>query len=772
LDKSTSNRIVKAIAMITILAVTVQLFLFVNVFTNTSNAAFSEIPNDDGTTTATWTFDDPVDYIMHNTTINDSHVALELQTYNWTQYTQQDFNNTAKDNITISAGEVRLSIIEEELIANENFTTDSDWNFINSANGNITSEWSYDENAWMHHCVLKTVEINVATAEGTGDGTGSEELPEVIQTDNNEYYALQQDDDIHTTSFNVSGVNGTIVKVVLWGQYKIVTQGGTPNYNGDDNLRYRNSSFGAYQDSNINSTDADRSDTNRSHDITWLYTIWNWTKVWDIETEFNNTDESPGSDEVWWDRIWLNVTYIPIESFNQTAYVNQTIDKPESIDAQLNFSYCVENVSDEYDAELIVKIDDDVVWLNKSLTISEWIDVSVNVSAFIFDGGSYTVSLQLHLNVSASIVNCSVRYDNISIRTLSYAPKGSILSSVYNADSSAIWEFINWTEELQQGTDIYLETRTGNTTDTSNNSWSEWITYTNASGEVLQNPNAVYIQYRANLTAANRSNTPTLYFINIRYSKYALNGTVETKDFIPENVINWGFFSSIEDLNAQNITYYCSLDSGENWFLMPENGDLRFIETASGAIRFRADLSTFDTAISPTIEAMSLKYVSSNPTGPVEQLYWLWLLVIPLIAILAYAAYRKKFPKAIIEEVFLIYKNGCLIAHNTRRLKPDIDDDVLSAMLTAVQDFIKDSFKDENYALKKLEFGEKKLLIERGKNVYIAVVYAGKKTDIMVSKMKGLIGEIEEKYHDTLEDWDGDLDRLRGAREALKELFK
>jgi len=44
-----------------------------------------------------------------------------------------------------------------------------------------------------------------------------------------------------------------------------------------------------------------------------------------------------------------------------------------------------------------------------------------------------------------------------------------------------------------------------------------------------------------------------------------------------------------------------------------------------------------------------------------------------------------------IEDVFLMYRDGRLIAHNTRRLRPDVDGDILSGMLTAVTAFVKDS---------------------------------------------------------------------------------
>ncbi len=39
--------------------------------------------------------------------------------------------------------------------------------------------------------------------------------------------------------------------------------------------------------------------------------------------------------------------------------------------------------------------------------------------------------------------------------------------------------------------------------------------------------------------------------------------------------------------------------------------------------------------------------------------------------------------QAVIDDVFLLYNDGILIKHETRRLKPDVDTDILSGMLTA-----------------------------------------------------------------------------------------
>ncbi|MDD1770411.1 MAG: PKD domain-containing protein, partial [Methanomassiliicoccales archaeon] len=100
------------------------------------------------------------------------------------------------------------------------------------------------------------------------------------------------------------------------------------------------------------------------------------------------------------------------------------------------------------------------------------------------------------------------------------------------------------------------------------------------------------------------------------------------------------------------------------------------------------------------------------------------LSAIVLAALLAFFLVRNK--RAAVDEVFIIYEDGRLIAHQTRRLKPGMDDEILSSMLIALQSFVKDSFKDESAThLQRLDFGEKMILIEKGDHLFLAVVLHG-----------------------------------------------
>lgn len=216
----------------------------------------------------------------------------------------------------------------------------------------------------------------------------------------------------------------------------------------------------------------------------------------------------------------------------------------------------------------------------------------------------------------------SISY-NLSIRAvgMSRYPVGIFTSQVLNAGSSAIWEEIKWGEDLShRGVDIILQTRTGNSLEP-DSSWDIWSPpLSNPNGSSIESPYAQYIQLRAKLSTAQQPYTPTLYYVSVSYKKYSPYGDIETKDFIPLDddskpkvVVQWIVFSADEKLNGQNIDYNYSLDSGETWHSIPENGDLSSVSVLGRKIRFKAGLSAADTTVSPVIGEMSLFYSCATP---------------------------------------------------------------------------------------------------------------------------------------------------------------
>ncbi len=135
-------------------------------------------------------------------------------------------------------------------------------------------------------------------------------------------------------------------------------------------------------------------------------------------------------------------------------------------------------------------------------------------------------------------------------------------------------------------------------------------------------------------------------------------------------------------------------------------------------------------------------------------------------------AFRVESPGTyLVEDVFLIHVDGRLIAHESRKFRQEIDEDIFSGMLTVVQDFIRDSFRQRTQTgIKRLDFGESKILIERTQHCYLTSVVLGNEPALLPLYMAEVLREIEATYGNVLSNWSGMLHELPGIDEVIKKL--
>ena len=146
------------------------------------------------------------------------------------------------------------------------------------------------------------------------------------------------------------------------------------------------------------------------------------------------------------------------------------------------------------------------------------------------------------------------------------------------------------------------------------------------------------------------------------------------------------------------------------------------------------------------------------------------LLVAAVVAPAAYWTWRSRRP--VIEEVFVIHRSGILLHHLSRSLKDseDVDKDALGGMLTVLQAFVKDSFRyGAKRDLNKLEFGSYRILIERGRDVYLAVASSKHMGDLS-GRLRSTVAEIEGKYGVALANFRGRMDATVGIRDIVQKL--
>ncbi|MEW5761518.1 MAG: fibronectin type III domain-containing protein, partial [Candidatus Thermoplasmatota archaeon] len=238
--------------------------------------------------------------------------------------------------------------------------------------------------------------------------------------------------------------------------------------------------------------------------------------------------------------------------------------------------------------------------------------------------------------------------------------------------------------------------------------------------------------------------------IEQNFERYEIH-IARKKDFSNERIIN------ITDKKITNYTL--NLTAGKKYYLKLKVIDLAGWESES-------DLKELVIPKKPIEKKIDLEII----------LPILLLLCLCMFIVIGYKLRgRKKFvapvQKFAVEEVFLIYNDGRLLAHTTRRLKADMDEDILSSMLTAVQTFIKDSFgKEEKGELTSMQYGDNRILFEKGKNTVLAVVITGEEAIGLRGEMRTALNNIETEYGTILKDWSGSLSEIAGAKKFLSKL--
>jgi len=132
-----------------------------------------------------------------------------------------------------------------------------------------------------------------------------------------------------------------------------------------------------------------------------------------------------------------------------------------------------------------------------------------------------------------------------------------------------------------------------------------------------------------------------------------------------------------------------------------------------------------------------------------------------------------KWKECKLEEVYLVATSGVLLAHKKRRgVTQSMDRDIIGGMLTAIQDFVAQSFRvEDRETLKSLRVGNTKMVIEHSPQAYLAVVFTGNESKELRSAVRGVLDIFVKRNAKILSEWDGKLSRLRGAQELVNNLF-
>lgn len=122
-----------------------------------------------------------------------------------------------------------------------------------------------------------------------------------------------------------------------------------------------------------------------------------------------------------------------------------------------------------------------------------------------------------------------------------------------------------------------------------------------------------------------------------------------------------------------------------------------------------------------------------------------------------------------VEQVFLIHREaGLLLLHAIADAAASSDADMVSGMLTAIQDFIRDSFGgDESDAVESMKMGELTVLVESAPQVALACVVRGNPPAELREQMHQAVETVQLDHGERLVDFDGDTAPFEVSRPAI-----
>jgi OOP family OmpA-OmpF porin len=125
-----------------------------------------------------------------------------------------------------------------------------------------------------------------------------------------------------------------------------------------------------------------------------------------------------------------------------------------------------------------------------------------------------------------------------------------------------------------------------------------------------------------------------------------------------------------------------------------------------------------------------------------------------------------------VEHVFLVHRHtGLLIAHVAAENAVSQDPQLVSSMLVAIQDFVRDSFSGaEHQGVDSVQLGEFRLWSEPGPFAALVAVIRGDPPESLHDAMRKTLSRIHAERHHALESFNGDSSGLGDVEARLREL--
>ncbi len=133
--------------------------------------------------------------------------------------------------------------------------------------------------------------------------------------------------------------------------------------------------------------------------------------------------------------------------------------------------------------------------------------------------------------------------------------------------------------------------------------------------------------------------------------------------------------------------------------------------------------------------------------------------------------FRNSLPYLIQEVLLVEKKSSMLVAHTAREAGPETDRDVAAALLSAVTDYIRTSFRKDDAVLNSISFGDSSIIVIEGRNVFAAFVVYGTPASAFYEDAEALLSAVHKQFGQKIARFRGSMKGLEGLPSLLAEFI-
>ncbi len=123
-----------------------------------------------------------------------------------------------------------------------------------------------------------------------------------------------------------------------------------------------------------------------------------------------------------------------------------------------------------------------------------------------------------------------------------------------------------------------------------------------------------------------------------------------------------------------------------------------------------------------------------------------------------------------VHQTLLLDTGGLVMFYKNFDSDIDLDEDFFGGMITAINMFIQDTLPTVG-GLRSIEHGDYKILLEKGRDFFLAVIGKGDDLSSVREKMGAAAARIDSEFGEVAADWQGETDDFRDAEKIFQELL-